>query len=152
LVILFVAAVLTLYGTFIVAVVWAVLRKRRRAFGAGRHLVFCMTAVSMVLLPVISAVGTVFVLEQTENRIAVIISFWAVGAVLLGAGLLLASTAPSSWWLLLRLFGWSLIAGVALIPSFLVFLLPVPSLLAFLVPGGCERRIAAGRAVDADQV
>jgi hypothetical protein len=135
-VILFAAVVLGLYAAFGASTVWALLRRRHEASAAGHRRAWRLTVLSMVFLPVASAVATVTVLVHTESVVfADIVLLNFLGGVLIGAGLLLRTTLPSTWALLLRLSGWSIIAGVALIPSFLVFLLPIPSLLAFLVPG-----------------
>jgi hypothetical protein len=73
---------------------------------------------------------------STEQGPPVIVGFLSVGGIMLIAGLLWRQTTPSSGPRFLRLGGWSLVAGITLVPSwFLVLLLPVVGLLAFLVPG-----------------
>jgi len=142
--VLFATVVLALYGGFAACTVYALLRKRRNAWEAGQRRTWQVTALGMALFPVASAVAIVIILAHAESIVpAEIVLFNALGGLLIAGGLLLKSTLSSTWLLVLRLCGWSLLAGVALIPSFLVFLLPVASLLAFLVPGDYEA--SAGR-------
>ncbi len=123
-----------LYAAFVGSVVWA-LRRRREA----DRRIFWLTAFGMVLLPVANAVWIVALLAPGRPfAIPLVSGLFVVGAMLLATGVW-SERLP------LRLFGWSLIAGVALIPSLLVLLLPLPIGTAFLVPEGrARRRILAG--------
>ena len=144
----------TIYLPYAAFTVWALLRAHRSASQAGRLRAWRLTAAAMVLLPVLFAMLALLLLVSTEQGPAVIVGFFSVGGVMLVAGLIWHQTTPSSGPRLLRLGGWSLIAGIALVPSWLlVLVLPVVGLLAFLVPGryqdsaGPQRRAAdPGRA------
>jgi hypothetical protein len=132
--ILFSITVVLLYSAFVVATAWSLLRKRREAAEVGRGFMLAAVAAGMVVLPLASAVGTIVALAQTQAPLAVLTPICVLGAALFGGGVLLESAFSSELALPLRLIGWSLLAGVALIPSFLVFLLPIPTVLAFFVP------------------
>jgi hypothetical protein len=139
--ILFVIVFYGLYIAFVGSVVWALWRRRGVASEAGHRSVFRLTALGMALLPIANAVWIVAALAHAESiALPLIATFFLLGATLLGVGLLPGRTSSSTSPLLLRLCGWSLIAGVALIPSFLVLLLPVPIALAFFVPEDYRRR------------
>jgi hypothetical protein len=126
----------TLYLPYAAFTVWALLRAHRSASQAGRLRAWRITAAAMVLLPVLFAMLALLLLVSTEQGPAVIVGFFSVGGIMLVAGLLWHQTTPSSGPRFLRLGGWSLIAGITLVPSWLlVLLLPVVGLLAFLVPG-----------------
>jgi len=138
--ILFVIVFYGLYLVFVGSVVWALWRRRGVASEAGRRSAFRLTALGMALLPIANAIWIVAALAHAESvALPLIALFFLLGATLFGAGLLPGRIPSSMWPLLLRVFGWSLIAGVALIPSFLVLLLPVPIALAFFVPQGQRR-------------
>jgi len=103
----------------------------------------------MVLLPMLLAALAFLLLTQTEEGVALVLCFLGLGSLMLIAGLLWNQTTPSSGARLLRIGGWSLIAGITLVPSWLLILvLPAVGLLAFLVPGsyqgsaGPQRRAA----------
>ena len=93
----------------------------------------------MALLPIAGAAAALVVAWQTENAAALIASFYATGGFLLAAGLVLGWGGASTWPLLLRLAGWGLVAGLTIVPSTLVLLLPFVSLLAFVVPEDYRR-------------
>lgn len=144
----------TIYIPYAAFTVWALLRARRPASRAGDLGAWRLTAAAMVLLPVLFAMLALLLLVSTEQGPPVIVGFFSVGGIMLVAGLLWRQTTPSSGPRFLRLGGWSLIAGIALVPSWLLILvLPAVGLLAFLVPGryqdsaGPQRRAAdPGRA------
>jgi len=93
----------------------------------------------MVLLPMLLAALAFLLLTQTEEGVAVVLCFLGLGGLMLMAGLLWHQTTPSSGARLLRIGGWSLIAGITLVPSWLLILvLPAVGLLAFLVPGSYQ--------------
>lgn len=119
---------------------WALRRARRGAVEAGRLREWRLTAWAMTLLPIAGAAAALVVAWQTENAAALIASFYATGGFLLAAGLVLSWGGASTWPLLLRLGGWGLVAGLTIVPSTLVLLLPFVSVLAFLVPDDYRRR------------
>ena len=123
-----------LYAAFVGSIIWSL--RRHRAVGSP---VFWLTALGMFLLPIANAVWIVAVLGLGQPfAIPLVAGLFVLGGALLLLGVL-------SRQLPLRLLGWSLMAGVALIPSLLVLLLPAPIVLAFLVPEGrAWRRILAG--------
>jgi hypothetical protein len=121
---------------------WALRRTHRGAIDAGRLRDWRSTAWAMALLPIAGAAAALVVAWQTENAAALIASFYATGGVLLAAGLLATWASASTWPLLLRLAGWGLIAGLTIVPSTLALLLPLVSLLAFVVPEDYRRQQA----------
>ena len=126
----------TIYLPYVAFTVWALLRAHRSASQTDRLRTWRLTAAAMVLLPVLFAMLALLLLVSTEQGPAVIVGFFSVGGIMLVAGLLWQQTTPSSGPRFLRLGGWSLIAGIALVPSWLLILvLPAVGLLAFLVPG-----------------
>lgn len=127
------------YPVYLVLIAWALLRRRRRALEAGRSREWRLAATAMIALPFAMAGAALLVAWQTENATALITSFYGIGAFLLAAGLVSARLVDSKWPLVLRLAGWGLIAGLTIIPSTLVLLLPLVSLLAFVVPNGYRR-------------
>ncbi len=123
--VLFAVVFYGLYAAFVGSVVWS-LRRRREMQRNG----FRMAALGMVLLPIANAVWIVAVLGPGRPfAIPFVAGLFVLGGALLMSGVL-------SRQLPLRLLGWSLMAGVAVIPSFLVLLLPLPIATAFLVPEG----------------
>ena len=120
--------------------VWALRRTHRGAIDAGRLRDWRITAWAMALLPFAACAGALLMASQTENATALILSFYSAGAFLLAAGLLATWAGASMWPLLLRLAGWGHIAGLTIVPSTLVLLLPFVSVLAFLVPDNYRRR------------
>jgi hypothetical protein len=132
--ILFFVVFYGLYAAFVGSVVLALRRRRGVVSERGHRSLFRLTALGMALLPVANAIWIVAAVAHAESvALPLLALFLLVGALLLGAGLL-SNGEPSTRGLALRVCGWSLMAGVALIPSFLVFLLPVPIVLAFFVP------------------
>jgi hypothetical protein len=121
---------------------WALRRTHRGAIDAGRLRDWRITAWAMALLPFAGCAGALLMASQTENAAALIASFYATGGFLLAAGLVLGWGSASTWPLLLRLGGWGLVAGLTIVPSTLVLLLPLVSLLAFVVPEDYRRRQA----------
>ncbi|MCJ7491470.1 MAG: hypothetical protein MUP15_04890 [Dehalococcoidia bacterium] len=121
---------------------WALRRTHRGAIDAGRLRDWRITAWAMALLPFAGCAGALLMASQTESAAALILSFYAAGAFLLAAGLLATWAGAPTWPLLLRLAGWGLIAGLTIVPSTLVLLLPLVSLLAFVVPEDYRRRQA----------
>ena len=130
------------YVWYVGFVAWALRRTHRGAIDAGRLRDWRSTAWGMALLPIAGAAAALVVAWQTENAAALILSFYAAGAFLLAAGLLATWAGAPTWPLLLRLAGWSLIAGLTIVPSTLALLLPFVSLLAFVVPEDYRRRQA----------
>jgi hypothetical protein len=129
----------TLYLPYVVFTVWALLRTRCGASRASRLKDWWFTAVAMAALPIVIAAAAFAVATQTENGVAVVLSFYVPGGLMLIAGLAPGETIAAAWRRWLRICGWSLIAGMTLVPSWLlIFVLPLVGLLAFLVPGGYE--------------
>jgi len=140
----------TIYVPYAAFTVWALLRAHRSASEGGRLRAWTLTAAAMVLLPMLLAALAFLLLKQTEEGVPLVLCFFGIGGVTLVAGLLWHETTPSSGARLLRIGGWSLIAGITLVPSWLLILaLPAVGLLAFFVPGsyqgstGPQRRAAS---------
>jgi hypothetical protein len=105
----------------------------------------------MLLLPVLVALVDVLLLIETEQGIAVIVGSFAIGGAMFVAGLVQGRGAAPAGARFLRVAGWSVAAGITMVPSWLlVLLLPVVGLAAFLVPGdygaGSESRRRAPNA------
>ncbi len=125
---------------------WALLRARREAVEAGRLPEWRLMAAAMVFAPVAVGIAVAVAAQETESATVLLTTFYVPGAAMLAGGLLPAPL-PSSWRLALRVVGWSLIAGITLVPSWLlVFFVPLAGAMAFFVPGGylTPRRAAMG--------
>jgi len=131
------------YLPYAAVLVWALFRRRRGAFEAGRLREWRLTAAAMIALPVVMAGVALLVARQTENATALVASFYVSGGLMLTAGFVSDRLGASMWPLLMRLGGWGLVAGLTVVPSTLVLLLPFVSLLAFLVPEDYRRRAPA---------
>jgi len=128
------------YLWYVGFMVWALRRTRRGAVDAGRLHDWRLTTWAMSLLPFAGAAAALLVVWLTESATALISSFYISGGLLLAVGVVSGWLGASTWPLLLRLGGWGLVAGLTIIPSTLVLLLPFVSVLAFLVPGDYRRR------------
>jgi hypothetical protein len=136
--ILFAVLFYGLHATFLGAVFWALRRRRSVASESGHKSAFWLTALGMVLLPIANAVWIVAAVAHAEPvALPLFALFFVAGGTLFVAGLTASGSRPLR--LTLRIYGWSLIAGVAIIPSILVVLLPVPIILAFFVPEDYRR-------------
>jgi hypothetical protein len=126
----------TVYVPYVAFTIWALVRAHKSASIRGNLAAWRLTASAMALLPVLFAMLALLLLVGTEQGPAVIVGFFSAGGIMLVAGLIWNKAAAPARARALRLGGWSLIAGIALVPSWLlVLLLPVVGVLAFLVPG-----------------
>lgn len=89
----------------------------------------------MVLQPVVVAVGITWYAIETQRGPAAVLVVLAPGLWLYALSFqsMIRLTPPIQW--AARIVGWSLIAGITLIPATTVLLAPISGLLAFLTVG-----------------
>jgi hypothetical protein len=148
------------YLVFLIALVWAVIRRRRpwigRISGPGRH-VLRLTAV--VLAIAIGSLGCLVIAVQPPGQHGIyrwsgyaVGSTMVVGALLYAIGLGIWLDRPA---LALRLSGWTLMAAALLVPSTLTLALPVVAAMVVTlanIPSGQEpQRSTSGTSPDNGQ-
>jgi hypothetical protein len=114
---------------------WAVLRMYHSA--AARQVERSASALTMMALPILLALVLTTLLLNTDETASEFVVWGAAPAAAVFLAGLYPSALPPSSRLALRLVGWSVLAGITLIPAGIALLSPVSALLAHLVP---ERR------------
>lgn len=129
------------YALYALLTALALLRGWRMGTAVQASLPLVTTVTTMVLLPpVLAASFTVDLGNHSDLRSAAILLTFSAGVLTYAAGFADLSKPASNVGLLLRATGWSLVAGVTLIPSILALLAPAAGLLAFTV-------VRAGRGI-----
>lgn len=142
------------YALYIFFVILALLRGRSALRSRARS-AWVIWSVAMVVLPALAAAAVTLLITggpDSVNTGAVIVAGYAVGAFLFTAGMVLGRQRERDSGLALRSVGWSLVAGVTLVPATIALFAPVAGLLAFFVlprhsqhaearpPFGCQWR------------
>ncbi len=121
-----------LYGLFVIL---ALLRGRAAPWGRARR-AWVIWSVAMVVLPALAAAAVTLLITSGPDSVdtgTVIVTGYAVGAFLFIAGMALGRRREGDSGLPLRSVGWSLVAGVTLVPATIALFAPLAGLLAFFV-------------------
>lgn len=120
------------YPIYLLAIAGAVIRVRRTWIRAGSEIEWRIASLEMLVLPIAASL-IIFTLAANNERPEIIIGVPLIpGFALLALGFFLAQRMPDIA-LQLRIAGWSLVAGLVLVPSSLVIFAPLIGLLAFPV-------------------
>lgn len=130
-----------LYPLYLLIVAAVLLRARRSWSAAGRLAEWRVAAAQALALPVAAGAAVLGLAGMTERAEVILALPLTPGIALLAFGFALAHGAPDLA-LELRIAGWSLVAGLALVPSSLVLLAPLAglALYAVLAPYGSAAR------------
>ncbi len=123
------------YALYILFVIMALLRGRARLWGRSRR-AWVIWSVAMVVLPALAATAVTLLITSGPDNLdtgMVIVAGYAVGAFLFIAGMALGRRRERDSGLPLRSVGWSLVAGVTLVPATIALFAPLAGLLAFFV-------------------
>ena len=138
------------YALYIFFVILALLRGRAALWNRARR-AWVIWSVAMVVLPALAAAAVTLLITSGPDSInagTVIVAGYAVGAFLLIVGMVLDRGRERDSGLPLRYAGWSLVAGVTLVPATIALFAPVAGLLAFFVlprhPQHAEARPSSG--------
>jgi hypothetical protein len=124
------------YALYALLTSFALLRGQRMGAALSGRLAWRASIPIMILLPVTTATAlTMAISNQSDSAAPWVLAFgYSAGALIFLSGFgFLMKLSPSSG-LLLRAIGWSVVAGVTLIPATLVIFSPLAGFLAFSVP------------------
>lgn len=128
--------IIAAYALYIWFVALALYRGRK-AFPGRSRTIWLMWAIAMVILPAFGTAGLTLLLTSSESHSIspglAIVGGYVVGALLFLIGVALGRRREYGFGLSLRCAGWSIAAGITLIPATIVLLAPLAGLLAFWV-------------------
>ena len=123
------------YALYVVFVILALLRGRAALRTRARR-AWVIWSTAMVVLPALVAVVVTLLIASGPDSLntgVVMVVGYAVGACLFIAGAAFVRRREHDSGLPFRSVGWSLVAGVTLVPATTALLAPVAGLLAFFV-------------------